>query len=103
MNSAASKIFAALSVFIAFTLSVHAAQKPANDDCLACHGDSTLSKEVNGKPVSLYVSPEKFKDSIHGGMFACVDCHSDIKSSMHEAAPAKVKCSQCHADEQAVY
>src|SRR6478672_2372422 len=103
MRSAAIRIVAALSVFVAFTLSARAAQKPTNDNCLACHGDSTLSKEVNGKPVSLYVSPEKFNASVHGGMFACVDCHSDIKSSMHEATPAKVKCSQCHADEQAVY
>jgi len=103
MKGAAIKVFAAFSVFFAFTLSARAAQKPTNDNCLACHGDSTLSKEVNGKPVSLYVSPEKFNASVHGGMFACVDCHSDIKSSMHEATPAKVKCSQCHADEQAVY
>ena len=103
MRSAAIRVFAAFSVFVAFTLSARAAQKPTNDDCLACHGDSTLSKEVNGKPVSLYVSPEKFNASIHGGIFACVDCHSDIKSSMHEATPAKVKCAQCHADEQTVY
>ena len=103
MRGAAIGIFAAFSVFVALTLSARAARKPSNDECLACHGDSTLSKEVNGKPVSLYVSPEKFTASIHGGMFSCVDCHSDIKSSMHEATPAKVKCSQCHAEEQAVY
>ena len=47
MKSAAIRIFAAFSVFVAFTLSAQAAQKPTNDDCLACHGDSTLSKEVN--------------------------------------------------------
>jgi cytochrome b subunit of formate dehydrogenase len=80
-----------------------ATPKPANDECLACHGDSTLNKEVDGKRVSLYVNPESFKNSIHGGMFACVDCHTDLKSSPHEGTPAKVLCATCHADEQAVY
>jgi cytochrome b subunit of formate dehydrogenase len=79
------------------------ASKPSNDDCLACHGDSTLTHEVNGKTVSLYVNPDKFKNSIHGGMFTCVDCHSDLKSSSHETTPAKVSCASCHADEQTAY
>ncbi len=79
------------------------AQKPTNEDCLACHSDSTLSKEVNGKRVSLYVNPDKFKDSMHGGMFTCVDCHTDLKTSQHGATPAKISCATCHADEQAAY
>lgn len=77
--------------------------KPSNDECLACHGDPTLSKEVNGKPFSLYVNPDTFKSSIHGGMFACVDCHTDLKSSPHDGTPAKVSCATCHADEQTIY
>jgi len=79
------------------------AQKPTNEDCLACHSDSTLSKEVNGKRVSLYVNPDKFKDAMHGGMFTCVDCHTDLKTSQHGATPAKISCATCHADEQAAY
>ena len=79
------------------------ASKPTNDDCLACHSDSTLSHDVNGKPVSLFVNPDKFKDSIHGSMFQCVDCHTDLKTSPHENTPAKVNCATCHADEQAAY
>jgi formate dehydrogenase gamma subunit len=103
MKTAGSRALTVPSVFILCCIAAWGANKPANDDCLACHGDSTLTKEVNGKPVSLYVSPEKFKDSIHGSMFSCVDCHTDIKSSMHEANPAKVNCAQCHKDQQAVY
>jgi len=80
-----------------------AAPKPTNEECLACHGDSTMTKEVEGKQVSLYVNPEAFKSSIHGGMFACVDCHTDIKSSPHENTPAKISCATCHADQQAAY
>jgi cytochrome b subunit of formate dehydrogenase len=77
--------------------------KPTSEECLACHGDSTMTKEVDGKPVSLYVNPEAFKNSIHGGMFTCVDCHTDVKTSPHEATPAKISCATCHADQQAAY
>ncbi len=80
-----------------------AAPKPTNEDCLACHSDSTLTHEVNGKTVSLYVNPDKFKGSIHGGMFTCVDCHSDLQASPHERTPEKVSCAKCHADEQIAY
>ena len=77
--------------------------KPTNEECLACHGDSTMTKDVNGKPVSLYVNAESFKASIHGGMFSCVDCHTDVKTSPHENTPEKISCATCHAEQQAVY
>jgi len=87
--------------------SLHAAgkptPKPTAEECLACHGDSGLSHDVNGKPESLYVNPEAFKDSIHGSMFTCVDCHTDVKTAGHETTPQKITCSSCHADEQAAY
>lgn len=93
-------VFAACAAAATKPTAVH---KPINDDCLACHGDPTLTHEVKGKPVSLFVDPAKFKDSIHGSMFQCVDCHTDLKASPHEATPAKVSCATCHADEQATY
>ena len=77
--------------------------KPAADECLACHSDATLSHEINGKTESLHVDPQKFKDSIHGSMFTCVDCHTDVKSAAHENTPKKITCATCHADEQAAY
>jgi formate dehydrogenase gamma subunit len=70
--------------------------KPTNDDCLACHSDASM---VNGKDVH----GDAFKASIHGSMFTCVDCHTDIKSLPHDAGLAKPKCITCHADEQAKY
>jgi cytochrome b subunit of formate dehydrogenase len=79
-----------------------AESKPSNEECLACHSDSSMTKEVNGKQVSLYVNDEHFKNSIHS-MFACVDCHTDVKTSPHENAPAKLSCAQCHADQVAAY
>ena len=77
--------------------------KPTSDECLACHGDATLTHDINGKPVSLHVDPKAFKDSIHGSMFTCVDCHTDVKSAAHESPPLKITCASCHADEQAAY
>src|SRR3954471_13944795 len=72
-------------------------------ECLACHTDASLAKEVNGKVVSLHVDEQKFKASIHGSMFGCVDCHKDVKGFPHDPAPAKVDCASCHADQVAVY
>ena len=77
--------------------------KPTNEECLACHNDSTLTADVNGKSVSRYVNADNFKNSIHGGIFACVDCHTDVKTSPHENTPAKISCATCHANEQAAY
>jgi formate dehydrogenase gamma subunit len=76
---------------------------PSNDDCLACHQDSSLSHDVNGKSVSLAVDPDKFKNSIHGGMFTCVDCHEDLKEAPHTTTPKKVSCAKCHADSDTAY
>ena len=77
--------------------------KPNNDECLACHNDSSLTTEVNGKQLSRYVNADAFKNSIHGGMFTCVDCHVDVKTSPHQNSPVKISCATCHADEQAAY
>lgn len=77
--------------------------KPTNDECLVCHGDSGLSTERDGKPVSLAVNPEAFKNSLHGSILSCVDCHTDVATSPHERTPNKVSCATCHADQQAAY
>jgi cytochrome b subunit of formate dehydrogenase len=76
--------------------------KPTNAECLACHNDSTMSKEEGGKQVSLYVNEDHFKASIHS-MFNCVDCHTDVKTSPHDVTPVRLTCAQCHADQQAAY
>jgi cytochrome b subunit of formate dehydrogenase len=99
---------AVIAVAIFCAGAVAAAKTPAGKglstaECLACHNDSSLTKDVDGKPVSLYVSEEKFKASMHGSMFQCTDCHRDIKAFPHEPAPAKVSCATCHADQQAQY
>ena len=79
--------------------------KPAqlkSADCLACHADASLTKDVDGKTVSLQVKEDKFKSSVHGQMFECTDCHKDITALPHDKV-AKVDCAQCHTDEQKQY
>jgi cytochrome b subunit of formate dehydrogenase/5-methylcytosine-specific restriction endonuclease McrA len=88
---------------IGWNCSAKAEHKIKDEDCLQCHSDKTLTKDVGGKQVSLFVDSAKLKHSIHGGMFACVDCHTDVKSLVHDAAPKKVTCAQCHADAQEAY
>jgi cytochrome b subunit of formate dehydrogenase len=97
------RVYWLLFVFILFISSAWAAKKPSNADCLACHGDATLTHEINGKPVSLGVDEKKFNASIHGAILTCVDCHDDLKSAPHETAPAKVSCAKCHADADKAY
>jgi cytochrome b subunit of formate dehydrogenase len=87
-----------LAGLLAAAAPVWAEPKLKNEDCLSCHADASLTKDVNGKTVSLAVDSEKFKHSIHGSMFSCVDCHSDVKSLGHETPPKKVTCTQCHAE-----
>ncbi len=83
--------------------SLHAEHKLKNEDCLACHGDATLTETVNGKAHSLFVDATKLKHSIHGSMFTCVDCHTDVKSLAHETPPKKLTCAGCHADTLTAY
>jgi len=95
-----------LAFVIALLLSTGAvakhAPKMSNEDCLACHNDSSLTKDENGKQVSLHVDEAKFKASIHS-TFGCTDCHTDVKAVPHDPAPAKPVCATCHADQQTAY
>lgn len=77
-------------------------QPPANDDCLACHGEST-AKRANETPV--FVDQKTFEQSTHSPM-ACVDCHTDLAKLAeypHADALAKVRCATCHDDISSKY
>ena len=93
--------FTLVILCFAWASTAHAAQKLKDADCLTCHSDPTLTEDVNGSAVSIYVDQNKFKHSVHGSMFKCVDCHTDVKSLAHETTPQKVTCAQCHADARA--
>ncbi len=94
----------ALLFLLGSALPIRAQHKLKDEDCLTCHGDATLTTEVNGKSVSLYVDSKKLAHSIHGSMkLSCVDCHKDVKSLAHEMPPQKVTCAECHADAKDAY
>jgi cytochrome b subunit of formate dehydrogenase len=58
---------------------------------------------TTGTGTAAAIDENKLKQSIHGQMFQCVDCHTDVKSLAHGTMPKKVECAQCHADEQKAY
>jgi len=68
--------------------------------CLACHGEKTMSTVRGGKTVSLYVDGKKFAGSVHAS-FGCTGCHADLegKELPHETPLARVNCGTCHATE----
>ena len=70
---------------------------PANDDCMACHAEPTLTR-ANG--TSLAIDQQLFAASMHGPM-ACVDCHSDLAALTeypHAEKLSRVNCATCHSD-----
>ncbi|MFZ0418509.1 MAG: hypothetical protein WAM04_10415 [Candidatus Sulfotelmatobacter sp.] len=69
-------------------------------ECLACHGDKSMSTTRAGKTVSLYVDGKKFATSVHGS-FGCTGCHADLEGKdLPHDTPAPVKCGTCHTTEQ---
>ena len=90
--------------FFVWASNALSAQKLKDADCLACHSDPTLTTaDANGSTVSLAVDANKFKHSVHGRLFHCVDCHSDVKSLVHDKPPEKVSCARCHTDVETAY
>lgn len=86
---------AMLWVAIGLLATAAAARAGAQTDCLACHGDQTMTDNAGHK---IGVDGDKFHSSIHGSL-NCNDCHADIKEYPHPDHPAKVKCATCHSDQ----
>ena len=76
-------------------LGLGATTAAAQTDCLACHGDQTMT---DGSGHKIGVDGDKFHSSIHGSL-QCGDCHADIKAYPHPDHPAQVECATCHADQ----
>ncbi len=72
-----------------------------NEECLSCHEVEGLSMQRDGREVSLYVDPDRFAASVHGGM-QCVDCHYDLEEVEQYPHPRdlpRVDCTECHDDD----
>ena len=72
------------------------------EECLACHADSDLTTERDGRTVSLHVSGRPFERSVHAEL-TCVGCHMDTAGmeGFHETPLEKVDCGVCHDEVQA--
>jgi formate dehydrogenase gamma subunit len=68
-----------------------------DENCLECHSDKDLTKEKDGKNVSLFVDAEKLRASVHAKNH-CAECHKDLtKEHPDDEKPAqKVDCAKCH-------
>ncbi|MFO7609488.1 MAG: cytochrome c3 family protein [Candidatus Krumholzibacteriia bacterium] len=77
------------------------------DECLQCHEDESLTKNVGGKVVSLYVDLGSYEASIHGQEgIGCVDCHADLSGFEDWPHPEEledVDCTGCHGSIGRVY
>ncbi|MBU2624120.1 MAG: cytochrome c3 family protein [candidate division Zixibacteria bacterium] len=74
------------------------------EDCIMCHEDEELTKERNGKEVSLFIDLSVYEKTVHGG-FDCVDCHQDLSGAdfPHDEVLELVDCSMCHDDIASIY
>ncbi|MCK5075548.1 MAG: cytochrome c3 family protein, partial [Calditrichia bacterium] len=65
--------------------------------CLKCHENKEIHKIENNEKISLYVSKETIKTSIHKGV-PCVKCHSDVNPKLHRPCEtaASANCGSCH-------
>ena len=72
-------------------------------DCLACHGNQSLTRPGAGSRVeSLYVDGAEFERSAHGPL-GCEGCHTDIQQIPHRPKLAPVDCGMCHEDVAQTY
>ena len=71
----------------------------SKSDCLVCHSDQMLTKEKEGKPVSLFVDDSIFAHSAHKKL-VCIACHTGFKPDdlPHKEKIEPVNCLTCHKD-----
>ena len=74
----------------------------ANELCLGCHSDKSLTKKLpSGEEVSLFIDDKEFSGSVHKKI-KCIDCHADlqgVKDFPHKEYLKKVECKGCHEKE----
>jgi hypothetical protein len=100
----AESVYARLLVGLIAALAVGAvgrAYAQQDAECLACHGDKSLTTVRAGVTVPLYVDEKRFSGSVHAAV-TCVGCHADLqgKDLPHESPLQPVHCGTCHEQEQ---
>ncbi len=74
------------------------------EDCLDCHEDNQLTKERDGREISLYIDLDRYRKSVHTDL-ECIDCHSDLDGAElpHDENLERVDCGNCHDDVADIY
>ncbi len=62
--------------------------------CLDCHSEPETTKKVQEQEISLQVPQEAFESDPHEHI-ACIQCHTDVASSPHQAEK-EIACVDCH-------
>jgi predicted CXXCH cytochrome family protein len=70
-----------------------------NEMCMMCHEDRELTKERNGRAVSMFVDTMLIFSSVHQNN-SCISCHSDIDMDdlPHAENLEPVNCGNCHTE-----
>ncbi len=106
MTASRAKVLVSLLFPILMALVAVPAAAQEVEDCLMCHEDEDLTKNRDGRVVSLYIDSGTWERSVHGEQgLGCVDCHADLDGAEfpHEESLAPVDCSMCHDAEAEVY
>jgi len=92
-------LFLGLALCLALNVRIGFAQ--SDQDCLMCHGDTTMmsSMGVEGWE-NLVLDSEKYSGTTHQSMGGCVSCHYDVSEFPHPEEVAEVDCGMCHFDAQ---
>ncbi len=71
----------------------------SDEDCMMCHEDPDLTKERNGRTVSLFIDTTIFEGSVHHSN-TCISCHidADDEGFPHLENLNPVNCGNCHTD-----
>ena len=91
--------------FLVFLIILPLSNLYSDDEvCLDCHSDPTLTTEIAGKIMQLFVRESDFKKSVHGEN-GCVSCHedADVEDFPHVFPLEKVQCANCHDKEAKNY
>lgn len=77
------------------------ASKGVSTECLACHDDESLTREVSGKTQSLQVKPDHM-EGVHEKL-SCTDCHAGMNGEAHEPDLPPAQCASCHGAQTEQY
>jgi cytochrome b subunit of formate dehydrogenase len=96
---AISRFLVSLFAFLMCAVLFSQAIAQSREDCLACHGDKSLTMEKRGKQISLFVEGSELERSPHKKL-VCVACHSgfDAQNVPHKSKIDPVNCKTCHKD-----